>query len=80
MIVQNEEFWLWNVTTCKIYAVNKMFLKFKKLKMRNKEFYQIGQFDLMIIPSCFGKFLSPKIKKKWCGKNKGNVVYKHKIQ
>ena len=26
-----------------------MFLKFKKLKMRNKEFYQIGQFDLMII-------------------------------
>ena len=40
-----------------------MFLKFKKLKMRNKEFYQIGQFDLMIIPSCFGKFLSPKIKK-----------------
>ena len=48
MIVQNEEFWLWNVTTCKIYAVNKMFLKFKKLKMRNKEFYQIGQFDLMI--------------------------------
>ena len=57
-----------------------MFLKFKKLKMRNKEFYQIGQFDLMIIPSCFGKFLSTKIKKKWCGKNKGNVVYKHKIQ
>ena len=26
-----------------------MFLKFKKLKMRNKEFYQIGQFDLMIM-------------------------------
>ena len=67
----NEEFWLGNVTTCKIHAVNKMFLKFIKWwKMRNKEFYQRGQFDLMIfyihIQNMLKSPLSPNGIKKLC--------------